>query len=56
LNPGFSSRVSVRLNVGLSVSGWAGGTDKAMKKVAGTLRTEMPSLGLEAFAQFGAIL
>jgi F-type H+-transporting ATPase subunit alpha len=59
LEPGlFFSGVRPAINVGLSVSRVGGAAQtKAMKKVAGTLRTEMAQYReLEAFAQFGSDL
>jgi len=59
LEPGlFLSGVRPAINVGLSVSRVGGAAQtKAMKKVAGTLRTEMAQYrDLEAFAQFGSEL
>jgi F-type H+-transporting ATPase subunit alpha len=59
LEPGlFFSGVRPAINVGLSVSRVGGAAQtKAMKKVAGTLRTEMAQFReLEAFAQFGSDL
>jgi len=54
----FFSGVRPAINVGLSVSRVGGAAQtKAMKKVAGTLRTEMAQFReLEAFAQFGSDL
>jgi F-type H+/Na+-transporting ATPase subunit alpha len=54
----FFSGVRPAINVGLSVSRVGGSAQtKAMKKVAGTLRTEMAQFReLEAFAQFGSDL
>jgi F-type H+-transporting ATPase subunit alpha len=54
----FFSGVRPAMNVGLSVSRVGGAAQtKAMKKVAGTLRTEMAQFReLEAFAQFGSDL
>jgi len=59
LEPGlFFSGVRPAINVGLSVSRVGGAAQtNAMKKVAGTLRTEMAQYReLEAFAQFGSDL
>jgi F-type H+-transporting ATPase subunit alpha len=59
LEPGlFFSGVRPAINVGLSVSRVGGAAQtKAMKTVAGTLRTEMAQFReLEAFAQFGSDL
>ncbi len=59
LEPGlFFSGIRPAINVGLSVSRVGGAAQtKAMKKVAGTLRTEMAQFReLEAFAQFGSDL
>ncbi len=59
LEPGlFFSGLRPAINVGLSVSRVGGAAQtKAMKKVAGTLRTEMAQYReLEAFAQFGSDL
>jgi len=59
LEPGlFFSGVRPAINVGLSVSRVGGAAQtKAMKRVAGTLRTEMAQFReLEAFAQFGSDL
>ncbi len=59
LEPGlFFSGVRPAINVGLSVSRVGGAAQtKAMKMVAGTLRTEMAQYReLEAFAQFGSDL
>ena len=59
LEPGlFFSGIRPAINVGLSVSRVGGSAQtKAMKKVAGTLRTEMAQFReLEAFAQFGSDL
>jgi len=59
LEPGlFLSGVRPAINVGLSVSRVGGAAQtNAMKKVAGTLRTEMAQYrDLEAFAQFGSEL
>jgi len=59
LEPGlFFSGVRPAINVGLSVSRVGGAAHtKAMKTVAGTLRTEMAQFReLEAFAQFGSDL
>jgi F-type H+-transporting ATPase subunit alpha len=54
----FFSGIRPAINVGLSVSRVGGAAQtKAMKKVAGTLRTEMAQFReLEAFAQFGSDL
>jgi F-type H+-transporting ATPase subunit alpha len=54
----FFSGVRPAINVGLSVSRVGGSAQtKAMRKVAGTLRTEMAQFReLEAFAQFGSDL
>jgi F-type H+/Na+-transporting ATPase subunit alpha len=54
----FFSGVRPAINVGLSVSRVGGSAQtKAMRKVAGTLRTEMAQYReLEAFAQFGSDL
>jgi F-type H+/Na+-transporting ATPase subunit alpha len=54
----FFSGIRPAINVGLSVSRVGGSAQtKAMKKVAGTLRTEMAQFReLEAFAQFGSDL
>ncbi|NLA75900.1 MAG: F0F1 ATP synthase subunit alpha, partial [Deltaproteobacteria bacterium] len=54
----FFSGIRPAINVGLSVSRVGGAAQtKAMKKVAGTLRTEMAQYReLEAFAQFGSDL
>jgi len=59
LEPGlFFSGIRPAINVGLSVSRVGGAAQtKAMKKVAGTLRSEMAQFReLEAFAQFGSDL
>jgi len=59
LEPGlFFSGVRPAINVGLSVSRVGGAAQtNAMKKVAGTLRTEMAQYReIEAFAQFGSDL
>ena len=59
LEPGlFFSGIRPAINVGLSVSRVGGAAQtKAMKSVAGTLRTEMAQFReLEAFAQFGSDL